>query len=103
MSEVYVDNYHSHVGVDSNTNYSRFNEIEESHRIMLDWIIGIFGAIIGIELILIIMYTKETIKKYCCRRALRKSGKMVILGELNSKETEKKELVRNEGINEDDV
>lgn len=103
MSEVYVDNHHSHVGVHSNTNYSRLNEIEESHRIMLEWIIGIFGAIIGIELLLIIVYTREAIKKCCCRRALRKSGKMVILGELNSKETEKKELVRNEGINEDDV
>jgi len=101
MSEIYVNDHHSHVGVHSNRNYSRLNEIEESNRIMLEWIIGIFGAIIGIELLVIIIYTKETIKKFCCNRALRKSGKMVILGELNSKETEKKELVINEGINED--
>ena len=100
MSEIYVNGHHSHVGVHS-TNYSRLNEIEESNRIMLEWIIGIFGAIIGIELLVIIIYTKETIKKFCCNRALRKSGKMVILGELNSKETEKKELVINEGIKED--
>ena len=33
-------------------------------------------------------------KKNCCKRAIRKRGKMVILGELNSKKT-------NEGINED--
>ena len=36
--------------------------LDESTRIMLEWIIGI-GAIIGIELLIIIIYTKETIKK----------------------------------------
>lgn len=98
MSEVYVEhNHYAH----SNTNYSGLSDgLTESNRVMLDWIIGIFGAIIGIELLLFILYFKEAIKQFCCRRALRKSGKMVILGELNSKETEKKELVTNEGINE---
>ena len=43
MSEIYIDG-NSHFGVHSNTNYSRLNEIEESNRIMLEWIIGIFGA-----------------------------------------------------------
>ena len=95
MSEIYVNDHHSHVGVHSNANYSSLGDaLDESTRIMLEWIIGIFGAIIGIELLIIIIYTKETIKKNCCKRAIRKRGKMVILGELNSKET-------NEGINED--
>lgn len=95
MSEVYVNGHHSHVGVHSSANYSSLGDaFDESTRIMLEWIIGIFGAIIGIELLIIIIYTKETIKKNCCKRAIRKRGKMVILGELNSKKT-------NEGINED--
>ena len=95
MSEVYVNGHNSHVGVHSNANYSSLGDaLDESTRIMLEWIIGIFGAIIGIELLIIIIYTKETIKKNCCKRAIRKSGKMVILGELKSEET-------NEGINED--
>ena len=32
-------------------------------------------TIIGIELLIIIIYTKEAIKKCCCKRALRKEWK----------------------------
>ena len=101
MSEVYIEHHH----YEERGNYSGIHGgLDESNRIMLEWIIGIFGAIIGIELLLFILYFKEAIKKYCCRRALRKNGKMLILVELNSKEKKQNENeVSNEGINEDDV
>ena len=38
MSEIYVE--HNHY-IHSDTNYSRLNEIDESNRIVLEWIIGI--------------------------------------------------------------
>ena len=100
MSEVNVGlHYYSH----SNTNYSySSDELNESNIVMLYWIIGIFGVIIGINLILFIIYFKEIIKNfYCVRIILRKKGKMVILGELNNKVIEEKFLITNEETNEE--
>ena len=97
MSESYISDNHYYAH--SNTNYSGLTELNKTNKLILEWLLGIFGAIIGIHLLVFIIYFKATIKQFCCRRVIRKSGEMVILGELNTSITEKKALMSNEEIN----
>jgi hypothetical protein len=97
MSESYISDNHHYAH--SNTNYSGLTELNNTNKLILEWLLGIFGSIIGIHLLVFIIYFKEAIKQFCCRRVIRKSGKMVILGELNTSITEKKALMSNEETN----
>ena len=93
MSEVYIHDHPNDAHI-SKTNYSEFEDMNNDRKIMLDTIIGIFGAIIIIEFILFCWYFKESIKKYCCARPIRKFDGMIQLGELSHKtKKEEKELL----------
>lgn len=81
MSEVYIEPTYQR----NNANYSKLEDIQEQQTLMLDAIIGIFGAIIGIQLIFICYVFRMTINKLCCGRIIRKSGKMVQIGKMSHK------------------
>jgi hypothetical protein len=77
--EIHHDqDYRSH-----NNNYSDMNIVlENQNKIILDTLIGIFGGLIIITMLILIYYFRETIKTIC-NRPLRKTGKMIKLGELH--------------------
>tara|TARA_B110000444_G_scaffold256882_1_gene294180 strand:+ start:139 stop:423 length:285 start_codon:yes stop_codon:yes gene_type:complete len=82
MSEVYIEpTYQSNSG----TNYSKFKEMREQQTLMFDVIIGIFGAIICLQLLFTCYVFRITINKFCCGRIIRKSGKMIEIGEMSHK------------------
>ena len=63
-------------------NYSDMNTgFENQNKIILDVLIGIFGGLILINMLIIIYYFRKTIKSIC-NRPLRKTGGMVKLGEM---------------------
>ena len=94
MSEVYVDQTYE-ANADS-TNYSKFHDMQTQQKLMLDAIIGIFGAIIVIQFLVFSYYFRESIKNFCCARPIRKFDGMLQLGELSHKiEKEEKELLEN--------
>ena len=67
----------------NNYNYSDMNTgFENQNKIILDVLIGIFGGLILINMLILIYYFRETIKTIC-NRPLRKTGKMIKLGELH--------------------
>ena len=69
----------------NNYNYSDMNtELENQKKIILDVLIGIFGGLIIINMLILIYYFRETIKSIC-NRPLRKQGKMIKLGEMTHK------------------
>ena len=76
--EIHHDqDYRSH-----NHNYSDMNtELENQNKIILDVLIGIFGGLIIINMLVLIYYFRETIKSIC-NRPLRKTGGMIKLGEM---------------------
>ena len=66
----------------NNYNYSDMNtELENQNKIILDVLIGIFGGLILINMLILIYYFRETIKSIC-NRPLRKTGEMIKLGEM---------------------
>ena len=71
--------YRSH-----NHNYSDMNtdDLENQNKIILDVLIGIFGGLIIINMLILIYYFRETIKSIC-NRPLRKTGGMIKLGEMS--------------------
>ena len=71
--------YRSH-----NNNYSDMNtdDLENQNKIILDVLIGIFGGLIIINMLILIYYFRETIKSIC-NRPLRKTGGMIKLGEMS--------------------
>ena len=81
MSEVYVEQTYQ-ANADS-SNYSKFEEMHSQQKLMLDAIIGIFGGIICIQLLFTCYVFRITIKKLCCGRFIRKSGKMVEIGKMS--------------------
>ena len=94
MSEVYIaDNQHNDAHI-SRTNYTALEDMNNENKIMLDTIIGIFGAIIVIEFLVFIYYFRESIKKFCCARPIRKFDGMVQLGEItHNVKKDKEELL----------
>ena len=96
MSEVYIaDNHHNDAHI-STTNSTALEEMNNENKIMLDTIIGIFGAIIVIQFLVFSYYFRESIKNFCCARPIRKFDGMLQLGELSHKiEKEEKELLEN--------
>lgn len=81
MSDIYVDSqFHK-----NNHNYTMMNnQINNKNKLLLDTIIGIFGGIIMLNLLIAIYHFRESIKSIC-NRPLRKKGKMVLLGEMSHK------------------
>ena len=72
----------------NNHNYSDMNtDFENQNKIILDVLIGIFGGLIIINMLILIYYFIETIKSIC-NRPLRKTGKMIKLGEMSHETTE---------------
>jgi hypothetical protein len=66
-----------------NHNYSDMNtDLENQNKVILDTLIGIFGGLILIYMLILIYYFRETIKTIC-NRPLRKTGDMIKLGELS--------------------
>ena len=94
MSEVYIaDNHHNDAYI-SRTNSTALEDINNDQKIMLDTIIGIFGAIIVIEFLVFSYYFRESIKKICCARPIRKFDGMIQLGEITHKvKKEEEELL----------
>ena len=93
MSEVYIaDNHHNDAHI-SRTNSTALEDINNENKIMLDTIIGIFGALIVIEFLVFIYYFRESIKKFCCARPIRKFDGMIQLGELSHKTEKEEELL----------
>ena len=79
-------------------NYSDMNtELENQNKIILDVLIGIFGGLIIINMLILIYYFRETIKTIC-NRPLRKIGKMIKLGEMTHETTETIEETESEEI-----
>ncbi len=79
-------------------NYSDMNtELENQNKIILDVLIGIFGGLIIINMLILIYYFRETIKTIC-NRPLRKTGGMIKLGEMTHETTEKIEETESEEI-----
>tara|TARA_X000001036_G_scaffold43665_1_gene34935 strand:- start:50 stop:340 length:291 start_codon:yes stop_codon:yes gene_type:complete len=68
----------------NNYNYSDMNtdDLENQNKIILDVLIGIFGGLIIINMLILIYYFRETIKSIC-NRPLRKTGGMIKLGEMS--------------------
>ena len=93
MSEVYVEQTYQ-ANADS-TNYSKFDDMQKQQTLMLDAIIGIFGAIICLQLLFTCYVFRITIKKLCCGRFIRKSGKMVEIGKMSHtmKNEDKEDLI----------
>lgn len=90
MSEVYIEpTYQSNSG----TNYSKFKEMHEQQTLMFDVIIGIFGAIIGLQLLFTCYILRISIHKFCCARPIRKFDGMIQLGELSHKTEKEEELL----------
>ena len=87
MSEIYVEGVYQS---NTETNHSNFEEMHNQQTLMLDAIIGIFGGIICIQLLFTCYVFRITIKRLCCARIIRKSGKMVEIGEMSHK-TENKD------------
>tara|TARA_B110000008_G_scaffold31160_1_gene27931 strand:- start:451 stop:738 length:288 start_codon:yes stop_codon:yes gene_type:complete len=95
MSEVYIaDNHHNDAHI-SRTNYTALEDMNNENKIMLDTIIGIFGAIIAIQLLVFSYYFRESIKKFCCARPIRKFDGMVQLGEITHTVEKEEELLEN--------
>ena len=66
----------------NNHNYSDMNtDLENQNKIILDVLIGIFGGLIIINMLVLIYYFRETIKSIC-NRPLRKTGGLIKLGEM---------------------
>ena len=81
MSDVYVESQIH----ENNHNYTMMNdEINNNNKLLLDTIIGIFGGIILLNLLIAIYHFRESIKSLC-NRPIRKQGKMVLLGEMSHK------------------
>ena len=79
-------------------NYSDMNtELENQNKIILDVLIGIFGGLIIINMLILIYYFRETIKTIC-NRPLRKTGGMIKLGEMSHETTENIEETESEEI-----
>lgn len=79
-------------------NYSDMNtELENQNKIILDVLIGIFGGLIIINMLILIYYFRETIKTIC-NRPLRKTGGMIKLGEMTHETTETIEETESEEI-----
>ena len=63
-------------------NETSYNEIKKNNEILMNWLIGTMTVIIVTYTILLCYYFK--ILQFICKRALRKHGKMITLGELSS-------------------
>ena len=84
MSEVYVESQIH----ENNHNYTMMNDEinNNNNKLLLDTIIGIFGGIILLNLLLILSYLYNTVSiKSLCNRPIRKQGKLVLLGEMSHK------------------
>jgi hypothetical protein len=78
MSDQYVESHFY-----ENNNYTKLNDNMNTHnKLLLDTIIGIFGGIILLNLLIAIYHFRESIKSLC-NRPIRKQGKMVLLGEMS--------------------
>lgn len=79
MSEHYVESqFH-----ENNHNYSKLNDnIHQDNKLILDVLIGIFGGLIFINLLIVVYHFREFIKSLC-NRPIRKQNKMVLLGEMS--------------------
>jgi len=81
MSEVYIEPTYQ----GNNANYSKFQEMHEQQTLMFDVIIGIFGGIIGLQLLFTCYILRTVIHKFCCGRPVRKYGGIVQIGEMSHK------------------
>lgn len=73
-------------------NETSYNEFNKNNEILMNWLIGTMTVIIVTYTILLCYYFK--ILQFICKRALRKHGKMITIGELNAT-TQKKETESN--------
>ena len=90
MSEHYPESNH-HI---NDVNYTALENTNNENEIILDTIIAIFGAIIGIQLLVFSYYFRVIIRNFCCKRHIRNFDGMVQLGEItHTVEKEEEELL----------
>ena len=92
MSEINNDHqYYLHHNNYSNLEIDIYNE----NKVLLDSLIGIFGGIIIIYLLVLIYYFRESIKTLC-NRPLRRQKFMIQLGELKHNMDDENEIENEE-------
>jgi len=87
MSDTYIhyDTRGHHYDPYNRANNSHFQELQQTNAILMDWLIGSMTVLIVTYTLILCYYFK--ILQTICKRALRKHGKMITLGELSSKQS----------------
>ena len=87
MSDTYIhyDTRGHHYDPYNRANNSHFQELQQTNAILMNWLIGSMTVLIVTYTLILCYYFK--ILQTICKRALRKHGKMITLGELRATTT----------------